>query len=248
MNTYGLIGEHLSHSFSKNYFSKKFKTESNTDCEYLNFELEKIQQVYDVIDKHRPKGFNVTIPFKESVITLLDEIDAEAKEIGAVNTIKVSYNKEGICHLKGYNTDVYGFGQLIKPFFASHHERALILGTGGASKAVAYVLKKLGVTILYVSRTPKQSNHISYEELNENVLKFHPLIINTTPLGTFPKEETFPDIPYHFLNEKSFLVDLVYNPEVTTFMQKGMDNGAKSINGLTMLHQQAKKSWLIFNT
>jgi len=248
MNTYGLIGEHLSHSFSKKYFSKKFSTENIDNCEYLNFELERIQQIYDVIDKHRPKGFNVTIPYKESVISLLDEIDSEAKEIGAVNTIKVTYNKEGICNLKGFNTDVYGFGQLIKPFFASHHERALILGTGGASKAVAHVLKKLGVNVLYVTRTPKESNHISYEELNENVLKFHPLIVNTTPLGTFPKEETFPNIPYQFLNDKSLLIDLVYNPEITAFMQKGLDNGAKCINGLTMLHQQAEKSWEIFNS
>lgn len=248
MHTYGLIGKQLSHSFSKKYFSKKFITQGIEDCEYLNFELENIQQIYDVIDKHRPRGFNVTIPYKESILPLLDDIDLEAKEIGAVNTIKVTYDSEGVCNLKGFNTDVHGFRQLIKPFFASHHERALILGTGGASKAVAFVLQKLGVNILYATRNPKENNQISYDDLNENVLKFHPMIVNTTPLGTYPNEDEFPNIPFQYLNEKSLLVDLVYNPEVTTFMKKGLDQGSKCINGLTMLHQQAEKSWEIFNS
>jgi shikimate dehydrogenase len=246
MKTYGLIGKKLDHSFSQKYFTSKFQ-EDPIDAQYLNFELASIDELDEMIQKHRPEGFNVTIPYKEEIIAKLESVDAIAQKIGAVNTVKVNYNKDGGYALKGFNTDAFGFGQLIKPFFKGHHERALILGTGGASKAVEYVLKNLGVTVLLVSRSAQGFNQISYSDLNQNVLDFHPLIVNTTPVGTFPNENNCPDIPYEFLSERSLLVDLVYNPSLTQFMQNGMDKGAKVINGLTMLHQQAEKAWQIFN-
>lgn len=246
MKTYGLIGKKLDHSFSKQYFTTKFK-EENIESQYLNFELASIEDLDEMIRTFLPAGFNVTIPYKEQIIEKLDSVEEVASKVGAVNTVKVHYNSDGSYLLKGFNTDTFGFGQLIKPFFKGHHERALILGTGGASKGVEYVLKNLGVTVLFVSRNPQEFNQISYADLNQNVLDFHPLIINTTPLGAFPNENSYPEIPYEFLTERSLLVDLVYNPAVTQFMQKGMDKGAKVINGLTMLHQQAEKAWVIFN-
>ncbi|MFT7612288.1 MAG: shikimate dehydrogenase [Parvicellaceae bacterium] len=239
-STYGLIGKKLGHSFSQAYFTKKF-SELELHASYLNFELNSIEDFKETIKNNDLKGVNVTIPYKEEIIPFLDEIDPTAKEIGAVNTVTF---KDGV--LKGYNTDAFGFRQSIKPFFKGNHERALILGTGGASKAVIFVLKELGVDCLSASRNP-QPGQISYPELNNYIIRSHQLIVNTTPLGMFPSIDTFPELPYEFITNQHLLVDLVYNPKETVFMKKGKTEGANTINGLTMLQQQAEKAWEIWN-
>jgi shikimate dehydrogenase len=241
----GLIGKSLSHSFSKSYFENKFKEENLTNNSYELFELKSIEEFPELI-RNNPDlvGLNVTIPYKESVIPFLDELDETAKEIGAVNTIKVS-KEDGKTILKGYNTDAKGFGLSIKPFLKNTHERALILGTGGASKAVNYVLKNLGITTLFVSRNP-QENELNYKDINEYVMKFHKLVINTTPLGMSPNKDTFPEIPYELLNESHTLIDLVYNPEQTQFLTKGKQEGTEILNGLSMLQHQANESFNIW--
>jgi shikimate dehydrogenase len=239
---FGLIGYPLSHSFSKQYFTKKFEELQRTDCSYELFPIENIDQFPDLI-KNQPnlRGLNVTIPYKEAIIPYLDEVDETAKKIGAVNTIKISNGK-----LIGYNTDAFGFHQSIKPFVKSHHHRALILGTGGASKAVVHVLEKVGLDCLFASRSPEGENQLHYDQINEYVLNFHQLIINTTPLGMSPNVDQCPAIPYEFITDKHLLCDLVYNPEETLFMQKGKAKGATVLNGLNMLHQQAEKAWEIW--
>lgn len=247
MNTLGLVGKSLIHSFSKSYFENKFTKENILDFQYLNFEIDHISNLHEVIKKHRPIGFNVTIPYKESIIPLLDEIEASAKEVGAVNTVLVTYVGDDYS-LKGYNTDVFGFAQSIKPFFESHHEKALILGTGGASKAVAYVLENLGVSTMFATRNKEKLTHnvIAYQDINEHVMEFFPLIVNTTPLGTFPNVNDFPELPYEFFSPQHLAVDLIYNPAETLFLQKAKSQGAKTLNGLSMLHQQAEKAWELF--
>lgn len=243
MKIYGLIGKSLSHSFSKKYFTEKFDGLSLTDSEYINVEIETIEEFIEKLKELKPRGLNVTIPYKEEIIPYLDELDEVAKEIGAVNTIVFKNGK-----LKGYNTDAFGFHQSIKPFFKSQHERALILGTGGASKAVEYILKQYGVDFLFASRSETNANILNWNDINENVIKQHLLIINCTPLGMYPDVDTKPEIPYSALTDKHLLVDLVYNPEETLFLRLGKENGAKGINGLTMLKQQAEKSWRLWNT
>nr|AOE12554.1 shikimate 5-dehydrogenase [uncultured bacterium]CCF99367.1 shikimate 5-dehydrogenase [uncultured Cytophagia bacterium] len=242
MKTYGLIGNSLSHSFSKKYFTEKFDKLGLTDSEYINIEIEAIEEFCQRTDELSPLGLNVTIPYKTAVIPFLDEIDEVAKEIGAVNTIVFKNGK-----LKGYNTDAFGFHQSIKPFFKPHHERALILGTGGASKAVEYVLKQYGVEVMFASRNDSKDNVLNWNDINENVIKHHLLIINCTPLGMFPNIASKPVISYSALTERHLLVDLIYNPDETLFLKLGKDNGAKVINGLTMLQQQAEKSWRLWN-
>jgi len=242
MKTYGLIGKSLSHSFSKNYFTEKFDDLGLTDSEYINIEIEAIEEFVEKVKELKPKGLNVTIPYKKAILPFLDELDEVAKEIGAVNTIVF---KNG--NLKGYNTDAFGFHQSIKPFFKSQHERALILGTGGASKAVEYVLKQYGVDVLFASRSETKDNILNWNDINENVIKQHLLIINCTPLGMFPNIASKPVISYSALTERHLLVDLVYNPDETLFLKLGKENGAKVINGLTMLQQQAEKSWRLWN-
>ncbi|MEN8928409.1 MAG: shikimate dehydrogenase [Flavobacteriales bacterium] len=241
----GLLGKTLSHSFSKTYFEDKFEKENLANHSYDLFELEKIEDFVDLLKQnHDLSGLNVTIPYKESVIQFLDELDETATEIGAVNTIKfVQKGNKNI--LKGFNTDAVGFGLSIKPFLKNTHERALILGTGGASKAVDYRLRKLGIETLFVSRNPEE-NQISYKDINEYVMKFHKLVINTTPLGMSPNEDTFPDIPYKLLNDSHTLIDLVYNPERTQFLTKGKQEGTEILNGMSMLHNQANESWKIW--
>ena len=241
----GLIGKTLSHSFSKSYFENKFEEEKLANHSYELFELNSIEEFPELL-KNNPNlvGLNVTIPYKESVIPFLDELDETAKEIGAVNTIKIS-RKEGKTILKGYNTDAKGFGLSIKPFLKNTHERALILGTGGGSKAVNYVLKNLGITTLFVSRNAKE-NELNYKDLNDYVMKFHKLVINTTPLGMSPNEDTFPDIPYSLLDESHTLIDLVYNPKQSQFLTKGKEEGTEILNGLSMLHHQANEAWKIW--
>ena len=243
MKTYGLIGKSLSHSFSKKYFTEKFDGLGLTDSEYINIEIETIEEFIEKLKELKPRGLNVTIPYKEEIIPYLDELDEVAEEIGAVNTIVFKNGK-----LKGYNTDAFGFHQSIKPFFKSQHERALILGTGGASKAIEYVLKQYGVDVLFASRSETNANILNWNEVNENVIKQHLLIINCTPLGMYPDVDIKPEIPYSALTNKHLLVDLVYNPEETLFLRLGKENEAKGINGLIMLKQQAEKSWRLWNT
>jgi shikimate dehydrogenase len=242
----GLIGNTLSHSFSKTYFEEKFKKLELPSRSYSLFELDDISDFTELLKKNPEiKGLNVTIPYKEAIIPFLDELDEEAKEIGAVNTIKISI-KDGKQYLKGYNTDVFGFRNSIKPFLLNTHERALILGTGGASKAIDYVLKNLGIQTLFVSRNPIEGQ-ISYTDINEYVMKCHKLIVNCTPLGTAPNVAEKPNIPYKLINDSHTLMDLVYNPEKTEFMKLGKAEGAVVLNGLSMLQQQADRAWEIFN-
>ncbi|MDG2330086.1 MAG: shikimate dehydrogenase [Flavobacteriales bacterium] len=239
-HTYGLIGTSLSHSFSKDYFTQKFDS-LKLPHEYLNFELNSIHEIKDLIETQKDlRGLNVTIPFKESIIPHLDEIDPIAAQIGAVNTVSITDGK-----LKGFNTDAFGFKQLIKPFFKGHHERALILGSGGASKAVRFVLEDLGVECNTVSRNP-DTTQLNYNQLNNHILNAYLLIVNATPLGMFPTINACPNIPYDLLSERHLLIDLIYNPSKTTFMQKGELRNATVINGTTMLHQQAERSWSIW--
>ncbi|WP_299249623.1 shikimate dehydrogenase [uncultured Cytophaga sp.] len=244
MKVYGLIGYRLSHSFSKKYFSEKFIKENITGCVYENFPLESIQDFPKLLkDTVGFKGCNVTIPYKEDILTYLDELDAAAKEIGAVNVVKILPDGR----LKGYNSDYYGFKTSLEKFIPLQKKhKALVLGTGGAAKAVAVALKDLSIPFLYVSRN-KTENGITYAELNEKIIKEHSIIINTSPLGMYPEVETFPAMPYQFLSTEHYLYDLVYNPEITMFMQKGKEFGAHVENGLGMLIGQAEKAWEIWN-
>jgi shikimate dehydrogenase len=243
MINFGLIGKSLSHSFSKSYFEKKFIENELNDHFYKNFELETIEQFSNVLKTQNLKGLNVTNPYKESVIPFLDELSIEAKEIGAVNCINIVNGKT-----IGYNTDAYGFGQSIKPFLDTTHGRALILGTGGASKAVAYALKKIGVEVFFAtSSNKKNTNTFFYDEINEGMMSAFKLIINTTPLGLYPNINEAPALPYHLFTDKHLAYDLIYNPEQTLFLKQAKEKGAVTINGLSMLHLQAQKSWEIWN-
>lgn len=253
LQSYGLIGYPLSHSFSKKYFTEKFEKEQLKDHEYQLFPIEKIDEFPDLIRKRSSlRGLNVTIPYKESVIPFLDELEETAKEIGAVNCIRI-LGEGDAKKLIGYNTDAFGFRQSIKPFLETQHERALILGTGGASKAVHYILKTIGIDCYFVTRTKIISNQLitknefSYEELNEHVISAFKLIVNTTPVGMYPNVEEAPAIPYEFITPSHLLYDLVYNPAETEFLKKGKKMGASTLNGLSMLHQQAEEAWRIWN-
>lgn len=245
MKKFGLIGHPLTHSFSANYFAEKFKKEEITDCCYQLFDIDKIEFINNLIAQHNELiGLNVTIPYKEVVFDYLDEIDPIAKAIGAVNTITIHPTTK---RKKGYNTDYYGFKKSLKPFLAIEHERALILGTGGASKAIHYALKELNIDCLFVSRNPKNENEIGYEDINKYVIQHHQLIINTTPVGTYPKVDEQPNLPYELLSDQHLLYDLVYNPSETSFIKKGKENGCITLNGLEMLKLQAEKAWEIWN-
>ncbi len=240
---FGLLGKSLVHSFSKNFFTEKFQKESISDAVYQNFELPSIADFKELVKANTELcGLNVTIPYKEDIIPYLDRLDKEAVQIGAVNTIKIDGEE-----LLGYNTDVFGFHRSLAAVLKSHHERALILGTGGASKAVAHVFQKLGVDFKFVSRNPAK-DQFSYEDLNEYVLKYFTVIVNTTPLGTFPKVVDYPNIPYQLLTDKHLLYDLVYNPAETSFLKRGKEKGAAILNGHRMLVLQAEKSWEIWNS
>ncbi|WP_372642536.1 shikimate dehydrogenase [Ancylomarina sp.] len=245
MKTYGIIGNPLGHSFSKQYFSDKFRNEE-IDAQFLNFEIPDIEKILNVIqDNPNLLGLCVTIPYKEEVMAYLDEIDPLAKEIGAVNSIQIR-RKDGKTYLKGFNTDIYGFGESLSSFIEGRKLSALILGTGGASKAVATALKNQNIDYKSVSRRRSDAT-ISYEDLNEEIISNHQLIINCTPLGTYPDTNACPDLPYSNLSSEYFLYDLVYNPATTLFMSKGIEQGAKVHNGLKMLHLQAERSWEIWN-
>lgn len=240
---FGLIGYPLSHSFSKGYFSEKFQKENITDCNYAVFPLEKIEDFVELCnDRSNLVGLNVTIPYKEKIIPFLDELNEEANQIGAVNTIKFVNGKK-----IGYNTDCYGFEMSLKPLLKPHHTSALILGNGGASKAVEYVLQKLGIQFQYVSRK-KSEKAISYDDVDALIINHSTLIINSTPIGMYPNVNAAPDIPYNAITEKHLLYDLIYNPEETLFLKKGKENGAQTKNGLEMLYLQAERSWEIWTS
>ncbi len=241
MSIYGLLGRNISYSFSQNYFTKKFTNEGIKGA-YQNFDIPTIEALPDILKNTKIKGLNVTIPYKQEVIPVLDHLDPIAKEIGAVNVIK--FNTDGT--LTGYNSDYYGFTTSLKALPITNVTHALILGTGGASKAIAYALQNLGIKYTFVSRTPS-ADRLSYADLSETLMKQATLIINCTPLGTFPDTDRFPDISYNYLNETHILYDLIYNPEETTFMKKGKARGATVSNGLQMLIHQAEKAWEIWN-
>lgn len=248
MKMYGLIGFPLQHSFSSNFFNEKFRQE-NIDAEYINFEIEHVFELRKIIvfNPHL-KGLNVTIPHKEAVISFLDDISPEAKEIGAVNVIKIERNFGDTYGYKltGHNTDYIGFKNSIQPFIQpQYHDRALVLGTGGASKAVCKALEKLGVTWTYVSRSPREKG-LTYEELTPEIISENKIIVNTTPLGTFPAVDNCPDIPYSSLTPQHLLYDLVYNPAETTFLKNGAQMGAATKNGAEMLQLQALAAWDIW--
>ncbi|AVR45913.1 shikimate dehydrogenase [Christiangramia fulva] len=242
MKLYGLIGRNIDYSFSRKYFSEKFNNE-NIDAKYRNFDLEDISQLTDIIKEEEIAGLNVTIPYKRDVMLYLDRLDENAKEIGAVNTIKFEENGK----LAGYNTDHFGFRKSIEPFLKKHHQKALILGTGGASKAVAFALKSMEIEFKFVSREPRE-DQFSYTDLNKNLLEEYSVIINTTPLGTFPNIQESPDVPVEFLGKKHLVYDLIYNPAETAIMKMAIKQGATAVNGLRMLQLQAEKAWEIWNS
>ena len=248
MKIYGLIGRKLGHSFSPDYFSKKFAAQGIA-AEYRIFEMENTNNIKKLV-REIPglEGFNVTIPFKREIIEQLDELDKAADKMGSVNTVKVRRHGNSI-HLCGYNTDVYGFEHSLLPLISrSTIKQALILGTGGSAQAVSYVLAKLQIIHLFVSRHPEQQNHLSYNDLNDVPLADFQLIVNTTPAGMFPDVDSLPKIPYNQLTEKHVLFDLVYNPSETAFLKKGIEHGAQTKSGLEMLHLQAEESWRIWQS
>ena len=243
---FGLIGFPLTHSFSRKYFTEKFLRESVLDAEYLNFPLVSIRELPYLIEKQPLlRGLNVTIPYKESVLDFLDEVSPEAAEIGAVNTIKMDRSGKNV-RLLGFNTDVYGFRESLAKQPLLNHRQALVLGTGGASKAVMYVLKQMGITVHSISRNEGSGVYKTYSALIPEDIKEHTLIVNTTPLGMFPHIETCPDLPYDAISENHLLFDLVYNPSETLFLKKGAGYGARIVNGSDMLIFQAEKSWEIY--
>ena len=243
MKTYALVGRNISYSFSRRYFAEKFAKEQITDCEYINFDIPYIEELPTLIAATPTlAGMNVTIPYKEAVLPLLDLQSEALMTIKACNTIKILASGK----LKGDNTDYIGFRDSLIPYLQPHHNRALILGTGGASKAVAFALSQLGISFLLVSRE-SSAIAISYDELTKEIIENHSLIINTTPLGTFPKTEAFPPIPYQWITSQHLLYDLIYNPEKTTFLAKGATQGATILNGYPMLVLQAEAAWEIWN-
>lgn len=241
MDKYGLIGFPLGHSFSKNYFNEKFANE-HIDAEYINFEIPKIENLTEILVSNlNLKGLNVTIPYKEKVIGYLDVVSPKARAIGAVNVIRVSHKGKKTI-LEGFNSDVIGFTRSIEPMLEKYHKKALILGTGGASKAINYGLKSLGLETLFVSRTQKP-DAITYDEVTSELVKEYNVIVNCTPLGMYPKVDECPQLPYEAMDSHTILYDLIYNPDETLFMQRGAEHGASTKNGLEMLLLQAFASW-----
>lgn len=240
---FGLVGKDIEYSFSRGYFAEKFKAE-NLSHEYVNFDLQTISEFEHIFkDSENIKGLNVTIPYKEAVIPFLDKLNKRAKKIGAVNTIKIS--KKG--KLIGHNTDFYGFKNSLKPHLQKYHKKALILGTGGASKAIAYALDKLKIEFHFVSRAKKEGVTFTYSDLTDAIINAHQILINCSPVGTFPDINTCPDIPYDGISEQHILYDLIYNPPHTKFLRLGESQNAITINGSKMLELQAEKSWEIWN-
>ena len=245
MRVFGLIGFPLSHSFSPDYFAQKFSKERIEDAIYRLFPIESLDKIRELFSfENNICGLNVTIPYKQLVIPYLDEVDETARAIGAVNTICVLRSASGY-KLKGYNTDVIGISDSLKG--QEHHKKALVLGNGGASKAVIYVLNQLHIVHTIVSRNPKANDQISYNQLSEKIIVENTLIINTTPLGMAPNTNDCPPIPYHVIGETHFIFDLIYNPKETLFMKNAQKSGAHTINGILMLYSQAEASWQLWN-
>jgi shikimate dehydrogenase len=245
-NLFGLIGTPLTHSFSQEYFTHKFQTEGLTNYQYRLFPLKKISELKILIANYpHLKGLNVTIPYKKLVVPFLDQLSREASDTEAVNCIKIE-SRSGKPFLVGYNTDIFGFEQSLKPILKSWHKKAIIIGTGGSASAVAFVLKSLKVAFCFVSRNPSGMNQVAYGSLSKDLMREHLLIINATPLGMFPDINQCPDIPYDQITKRHLLFDLIYNPEETLFLKKGKEMGAMVKNGIQMLHFQAEKSWEIW--
>ena len=239
--TYGLLGKDIEYSFSRNYFNERFEKEG-TDAVYINIDLQHIDELKAVFEKENLSGMNVTIPYKEDVIQFVDRLSPVAEAIGAVNVVK--FEKDGT--LTGYNSDYYGFKNSLMPLLKEVPKKGLILGTGGASKAIKHTFENLGIEPMFVSRTKKEGRY-TYEELTKEVIEENLLIVNSTPVGTFPNVDDAPAIPYEFLTNKHMLFDLVYNPERTAFLKKGTEKGASVLNGSRMLVLQAEESWDIWN-
>ena len=243
MNKYGLIGRNISYSFSEKYFKDKFKKEEIKNSIYKIYDIDKIEDILDIIKTEKTlKGLNVTIPYKEVVIDFLDSLSIEAQKIKSVNTIRIHNGK-----LEGFNTDYFGFDMSISPYIKSYHKATLILGTGGSSKAIKYVLENKDIDFIFVSRNPKEKNQIRYSDINKDIIDKFNIIINCTPIGTYPNLDSCPDIPYKYINEKNLIYDLTYNPPETLFIKKAKSQGATTINGMNMLKLQADKSWQIWN-
>ena len=238
----GLIGYPLSHSFSKKYFTKKFEKENISDYEYLNFECKNLDNFPAILQQNPALiGLNVTMPYKEKILQYVDVKDPTVKKIGASNTLLIQNG-----HITAYNTDVYAFKESLLPLLEQQHQKALILGTGGASKAVKYVLNELNIEYTSVSRQAKNNGEISYNELTKSIISSHLLVINTTPVGSYPDIKKSPLFPYDFISPEHLFYDLIYNPLQTIFLQKALIKGAKVSNGLKMLQLQAEKSWEIW--
>ncbi len=242
MPKFGLVGKRLDYSFSRDFFSGFFE-QAGISASYENIEIPSIEDIRSILDSGEYQGLNVTIPYKEAVIPYLDELSPEAREIGAVNTIAFKNGKS-----IGHNTDAFGFRQSIKPFLNNRHERALILGTGGASKAIRHVLQNIGLDVLLISREPEGENEFGYSEINSHMLQACKMIVNCTPVGTFPNMDDKPDLPTEFIGPDHFVVDLIYNPEKTRLLREAEDRGAIILNGYSMLKEQALRSWEIWNS
>lgn len=238
MKTYGLIGKNINYSFSRDYFNNKFNNENILNSQYINFDIYNLSKLNNIFNTNN-YGFNVTIPYKETIIPHLDSLDFHAEKIGAVNTIKIENGKK-----IGFNTDWIGFKKSIEPLLKSYHKKALILGTGGASKAVIYALDQLEIKTLIVSR----NGETKYEDLSKEIIQNHTIIINCTPVGTFPNVDSAPEIPYNFITNNHLAYDLIYNPAETLFLKKCKEKGAVIKNGLEMLEIQAEESWKIWNS
>jgi shikimate dehydrogenase len=243
MDQYGLIGYPLKHSFSKNFFNDKFNDEK-IDAEYLNFEIPSIKEFPSILKEHpNLKGLNVTIPYKEQVIPYLDQLSENAKLIGAVNVIKIERNKGKVKKTTGFNSDIIGFKRSIESLLQPHHQHALVLGTGGAAKAIYYGLKQLGIIPTYVSREKISEDGLTYNELTARDMADNTIIVNCTPVGMWPNVDEYPKIPYEYVTDQHLLYDLLYNPDETMFMKLGKEQGATVKNGLEMLLLQAFAGW-----
>jgi shikimate dehydrogenase len=234
---FGLLGKSLEHSFSPEYFNNKFHFLSLPHS-YEKIEVPDLKDIRNIVTKKGLNGFNVTIPYKEEIIPFLDQLTDEAVAVGAVNCVVIKDN-----NWIGHNTDIGGFEKSILPFLENHYPRALIVGTGGASKAIAYVLESKGITVFYLTRTPQQKNHLGYQDIDASSMMHFPLIVQCTPLGTWPNIDALPNLPYEGLTQQHYLFDLIYNPSETAFLKKGIDKGCQVQNGIRMLEIQADLSW-----